>query len=70
MMTAEVTDTEQHTYLPHDMDTGFRLPNPQRTMANGKARKVTIGEGGYCSNVSYLDKLKEKGQQHTRLEEA
>ena len=39
-------------------------------MPNGKARKVTIVEGGYCSNVSYLEKVKQKGQQHAKLEEA
>ena len=70
MMIVEMTDTEQHTYLPHGIDTGSRLPNLQCTMPNGKARKVTIVEGGYCSNVSYLEKVKEKGQQHARLEEA
>ena len=69
-MIVEMTDTEQHTYLPHDTDTGSRLPNLQRTMPNGKARKVTIVEGGYCSDVSYLEKVKEKGQQHAKLEEA
>ena len=63
-------NTEQRTYLLHDTDTGSRLPNLQRTMPNGKARKVTIVEGGYCSDVSYLEKVKEKGQQHARLEEA
>ena len=31
---------------------------------------VTIVEGGYCSDVSYLEKVKEKGQQHAKLEEA
>ena len=70
MMMVEMTDTEQLTYLPHDTDTGSRLPNLQCTMPNGKARKVTIVEGGYCSDVSYLEKVKEKGQQHARLEEA
>ena len=69
-MIVEMTDTEQHTYLPHDIDTGSRLPNLQRTMPNGKARKVTIVEGGYCSDVSYLEKVKEKGQQHAKPAEA
>ena len=50
----------------HTLDTGSRLPNLQRTMPNGKARKVTIVEGGYCSDVSYLEKVKEKGQQHAK----
>ena len=27
-------------------------------------------EGGYCSDVSYLEMVKEKKQQHARLEEA
>ena len=39
-------------------------------MANGAARKVTILEGSYCSNFSYLGKLKEERQQHTALEDA
>ena len=29
-----------------------------------------IVEGGYCSDVSYLEKAKEKGQRHANLEEA
>ena len=69
-MIVELTDTEQHTYLPHDTDTGSRLPNLQPTMPSGKARKGTIVEGGYRSDVSYLEKVKEKGQQHDKLEEA
>ena len=28
-----------------------------------------IVEEGYCSDVSYLEKVKEKGQQHAKLEE-
>ena len=39
-------------------------------MPSGKARKIMIVEGGYCSDVSYLEKAKEKGQQHNKLEEA
>ena len=27
-------------------------------------------EGGYCSDVSYLQKVKGKGQQHAKLEKA
>ena len=56
-----MTDSEQHLYLPHDTDTGSRLPNLQPTM---------IGERGYCSDVSYSEKAKEKAQQHAKLEEA
>ena len=69
MMIVEMTDAEQHTYSPHNTDTGSRLPNLQATMPSGKAKKVTIVKGGYCSDVSYLEKVKEKGQQHAKLEE-
>ena len=69
-MVVEMTDTEQYTYLPHDTDTGSRLPNQQPTIPSGKARKVMIIEGGYCSDVSYLENAKEKRQQHAKLEEA
>ena len=27
-------------------------------------------QGGYCSDVSYLEKVREKGQHHAKLEEA
>ena len=72
MMVVEMTDTEQHTYLLHDTDIGSRPPNLQRTMPSGKARKIVIVEGGYCScsDVSYLEKAKVKGQKHTKLQEA
>ena len=70
MMIVEMADTEQHTYLPRDADTGSTLPNLPATMPNGRARRVTIVEGGYCSDVSYLEKVREKGQQHAKLEEA
>ena len=71
MMIVEMADTEQlqHTYLPHDTDTGTTLPNLPATMPNGRARRVTIVEGGYCSDVSYLEKVREKGQQHAKPEE-
>ena len=71
-MIVEMADTEQHTYLPRDTDTGYTLPNLPATMPNGRARRVTIAEGGYvyCSDVSYLEKVREKGQQHAKLEEA
>ena len=70
MMIVEMADTEQHTYVPHDTDTGSTLPNLPATMPNARARRVTIVEGGYCSDVSYLEKVREKGQQHAKLEEA
>lgn len=60
MMVVELTDTERHTYPPHD--SGSKLPNLQPTMPSGKARKVAIVEGGNCSDVSYLETVKEKGQ--------
>ena len=69
-MKVEMADTEQHTYLSHDMNTSSRLPNLPATMANGRARRFTIVEGGYCSDVLYLEKVSEKGQQHAKLEEA
>ena len=69
-MVVELTNKEQHTYLPHDTDTGPRLANLQPTMPSGKARKVTIVEGGYCNDVSYLEKVKEKGQQHAKPEKS
>ena len=69
-MVVEMMDTEQHTYLPNDTDTGSRLPSLQPAMPSGVARKIMIVEGGYCSDVSYLEKAKEKGQQHAKLEEA
>ena len=56
MMVVEMTDSEQHIYLPHDTDAGLRLPNLQPTMPSGKARKIITVEGGYCSDVSYLEK--------------
>ena len=52
MMVVELTDAEQQTYLPHGTNTESRLPNLQPIMPSGKARKVTIVEGGYCSHVS------------------
>ena len=56
MMVVEMTDTEQHMYLPHDTDTGSRLPNMRPTMPSGKPRKIMIVEGSNCSDVSYLEK--------------
>ena len=70
MMVVEMTDSEQHMYLPHDTDTGSRLPNLQPNMPSSKSRKIMIVEGGYCSDVSYLEMAKEKTQQHAKLEEA
>ena len=69
-MVVEMTDTEQHIYLSHDTDTGSRLPNLQPTMPSGKAMKIMITEGDYCSDVSYFEKAKEERQQHAKLEEA
>ena len=69
MITVKMTDTEHHRYLPHGTDTGSRLPNLQATMPSSKARRVIIVKGGYCSNVSHLEKVKEKRRQHAKLEE-
>ena len=75
MIIVEMNDPEQHTYLPHNTDTGSRLPKLQRTMPTAKQNltslQVTIVEGGYCSDYYiYLKKVKEKGHQHAKLEEA
>ena len=51
----------------HTTDTGSRLPNLQPAMPDGKANKAMIVEGGHCSDVSYLEKVTEKGQQHAKL---
>ena len=39
-------------------------------MPNGKARRIWIVEGGYCSDTRYEEKLEEKEAQHTALEVA
>ena len=74
MIIVEMTAIEEHTYSPRDADTASKLPNLPAIMpnrhCNGKARKVTFVEGGCCSDVSYLETVKEKGQQHAKLEEA
>ena len=68
-MIVEMTDMEQHKYLPHDTDTGSRLPNSQTTMPNGQARKVMVVKRGYCRHASYL-KVKEGGPQPAKLDGA
>ena len=70
MMVVEMTEREQRSYLPHDASTGRALPHLSATMPNGRRRKITIVEGGYCRDTSYLEKLEEKGQQHAKLEDA
>ena len=57
MMIVEMTYTEQHTNIPHDTDTGPRLPNLQRPILKSKARTVTIVKRDYCSDVSFLEKV-------------
>ena len=39
-------------------------------MPNGKARRIWIVEGGYCSDTRCEQKLEEKEAQHTALEVA
>ena len=70
MMMVEMTDEERTRYSPHDANTGQALPCPPAKLPNGKARKIHIVEVGYCSDVSYLDKLEEKKRQHSALEAA
>ena len=66
MMMVEMTDEETTRYLPHDANTGQALPSLSAKMPNGTARKIHILEVGYCNDVSYLKKLKEKEMQHSR----
>ena len=70
MMVVEMTESEQRRYLPHDANTGQTLPHLPANMPNGRQRRITIVEGGYCRDTSYLEKLEEKGQQHAKLEDA
>ena len=60
MLIVEMADTEQHAYFPCDTDTGSTLPNLPATTPNGRARRVTIVEGGYCSDVSSLEISKDE----------
>ena len=71
MMVAEMTATELSIYFPQAVETvtGAELPKLLATMSNWAAMKVTIDEGGYCSNASYLGKFKEIRQQHTALQD-
>ena len=69
-MMVEMTEAEQQMYLPHNADSGHALPSLSPIMPNGKARTVSIVEGGYCSDTRYLEKLAEKEAQHTALETA
>ena len=70
MMVVEMTEREQWKYFPHKANTAQIMPNLPATLPNGQARKITVVEGGYCRDTSYLEKLEEKGQQHARLVEA
>ena len=69
MMMVEMTEFEQKLYFPHNTN-NTRLPSLPAKLPNGKARQVTIVAGGYCSDVSYMEKLREKQRQHAALEEA
>ena len=66
MMKVEMADTKQHTYfkLPqcHDTDTRSRLPNLPATTPNGRARRITIVEGGYVISVCFEVKVKRQGK--------
>ena len=66
IMTVEMTPAE---YQQQKLQSGMHQLSP--IMPTGHARKVWIVEGFtqvYCSDVSYVDKLHEKQQQHQRLE--
>ena len=68
-MMVELAEAEQKLYLPHNAN-NTRLPTLPAKLPNGKARQVTVVEGGYCSDVPYMEKLREKQQQHAALERA
>ena len=69
LMLVELTEAEQTLYLPHNAN-NTRLPTVPAKLPNGKGRQITIVEGGYCSDLSYMEKLREKQQQHAALEGA
>ena len=46
------------------------MPTLTARLQNGRARKIWIVEGGYCSDTRYEDKLKEKEGQHQALQTA
>ena len=66
-MSVKTTEKEQQIYLPNDVSTDTGLPNLPCKMPDGRARKVTIVEGGYCRDTTYLTKLEEKSKQHAAL---
>ena len=70
LMIVEMTASEQHMYLQHDDTTGARLRSLTPYMPDGKARRIWIVEGGYCSDTRYEEKLKEKEAQHQALQQA
>lgn len=70
IMIVEMTAAEQQTYIPFGDMTGATLPTLPALMQNGKARRIWIVEGGYCSDTQYEDKLKEKEGQHMMLQTA
>ena len=70
MMIVEMTASEQQTYIPFDDTTGATLPTLSAIKQDGKARRIWIVEGGYCSDTRYEDKLKEKEDQHLILQTA
>jgi len=51
MMIVEMTASEQQMYLPFDDTTEATLPTPPALMQNGKARRIWMVEGGYCSDT-------------------
>ena len=70
LMIVEMTASEQHMYLQHDDTIGERLRSLTPYMPDGKARRIWIVEGGYCSDTRYEEKLKEKEAQHQALQQA
>ena len=70
MMIVEMTAAEQQIYTPHDDTTGTAMPTLTACLQNGRARRIWVVEGGYCSDTRYEDKLKEKEGQHQALQTA
>ena len=70
MMIVEMTAAEQQIYVPHDDTTGTAMPTLTARLHNGRARRIWIVEGGYCSDTRYEDKLKEKEGQYQAMQTA
>ena len=66
----EMTEAKQQVYSHHDASSAHTLSALPAAMPGGRARKITIVEVGYCSDTRYLEKLRQKQEQHSALETA